>query len=96
MQKVAKHYSVSIDPKKMAMFELGAVAFGLYAPRIIAMNIRRKESAPNVRAMPMAAPPAPNTQKVNGKAPSIPNVSLEGLTPSQLNPMGAQENAGIG
>ena len=48
IKEVAKHYDYSMDPKKVAMFQLLCVAGGIYGPRGMAIY-RRSQSAEKQR-----------------------------------------------
>lgn len=81
VKEVAKHYNVAMDPKKLAIFQLVAVAGGIYGPRAVAIyrrsnrqrpqliNIEPKQPAPKE---PSAAP------RANGPVP------IRLFTPSQM------------
>lgn len=51
--EVTKHYAVVVDPKKLAIFNLCAVAGAIYGPRFYAAKIRKALTAPEERATPI-------------------------------------------
>jgi hypothetical protein len=58
-KEVAKHYSVYIDPKKLAIANLAAVAGFLYGPRAIAWRARKSgEKKAAAATVPVSPPPA--------------------------------------
>lgn len=73
IKEVSKHYNVNLDPKKVALFQLGAVATGIYGPRVIAFARRTSR-----RAAPVPISKPATTAPINKVADSQP------LTPSQI------------
>lgn len=90
IRNVAKHYSVSIDAKKMAMFELASTVVAIYGTRGIAIYKNHVVQAPakpdNLRTMP--APPSKSdaAQTVNGQANLSPKMTIprQDMAPSDL------------
>lgn len=81
MQDVAKHYSVSVDPKKLAIVNLIGVAGSIYIAKFLTWKMQRTaepKKAP-IRVMPdRAAAPAP--------AQEMPRAATGGgpMAPSQI------------
>lgn len=55
-RKVAKHYAISLDPKRMALVELLFTAGGIYGPRVI--SYAKRTGAPKTRIPPLPVQPA--------------------------------------
>lgn len=53
VRDVAKHYTVLIEPKKLALLNLGATCIGIYGTRAIAWRARvKKERMARLEVMP--------------------------------------------
>lgn len=62
LAEVAKHYAVAIDPRKLAIANLLAVAGRIYGPRILAYRLRKsmtEESKPATKKAPTPITPQP-------------------------------------
>lgn len=66
-RKVAKHYAVSLDPKRMALVELLFTAGGVYGPRVIGY-VKRTGTAK--RASPQSPPQVQPTAEPPGSGPA--------------------------
>lgn len=85
LKNVAKYYSVNIDPKKLAMFELSTTALAIYGPRVIAVvknHSDHKKEAPKPVAAP--APVAVPKPQAASPAPAPKQVPLANMAPSDL------------
>jgi len=77
-EQVSKFYSVSVDPKKAALFNLFIVAGGIYTSRFMAYRLRmRAESPGQLRVMPTPGVPGPQGTPAgpvgsNGAAAPVP------------------------
>lgn len=76
IQEVGKHYNLPMDPKKIAIANLVAVAGAIYVPRIIAHHNNAKKTGP------VDVTPIKEAKKT--ATPSQKDISLEHMTPSQL------------
>lgn len=79
-EQVSKFYSVSVDPKKAALFNLAIVAGGIYTTRFMAWRLRmRLEAGAGGRVVSM--PPAGQQAR-----PQAPPRTEEPRLPSQIWP----------
>lgn len=67
IKNVAQHYRYSVDPKKLALFQLLAVSGGVYGPRLMA--IYRKKIASETPAAKPAPVPIDTRKAANGPVP---------------------------
>lgn len=81
LKEVAKHYSVIMDPKRIAWWEFATTAGGIYGPRVVAIwkNTERK---PKGKMQPIRVEPIPEAQVVNERPREKGVTGLE--VPSQL------------
>lgn len=73
LKNVAKHYTVNLDPKKLALVELSTTMVGVYGPRAIAIYKRgtpRPARSPVVEMTPKDAQPKTNAAPRTAQAPS--------------------------
>lgn len=85
IQKVGRYYAVVFDPKKLAIFDLCAVATTIYGTRAIAYMKRREKEL--IAAPPNAKPTLVTPQQTpqQKKDPSQPSSIPSGITnPSQI------------
>ncbi len=96
IKEVAKHYSMIMDPKKLALCQLGFCMVGVYGPRAIvtAKRVYGKPKVfqtppatqPKVFQMPPASQPEASKQAMNGPT-TIPTAvvpTIQIMNPSQL------------
>lgn len=81
--EVGRHYAVTFDPKKVAIFNLAITAGKIYGTRIMAYRMRKDSEGPkeviDIKTRAPEQPPAPK-QRVNGAATVNPHLE----TPGQL------------
>lgn len=85
VKEVAKHYNVSMDPKKVAIFQLLCVAGGIYGPRAIMVYQRASKEKPQASVTPINREPprAASVSDTPPKAPSGANGPIR-FSPSQI------------
>lgn len=85
LKEVAKHYSVIMDPKRIAWWEFATTAGGIYGPRVVAIwkNTERK---PKGKMQPIRVEPIPEPQVVNERPREKGVTGVE--VPSQVWPDG--------
>jgi hypothetical protein len=96
IKEVAKHYSVSIDPKKMVLGQLAFAMAGIYGPRLVVTFRKQKTDKPKATVLPFpqpqAAPSQAQTSQPQSAAPQQPRQNgpvqkpLSQMTPSELVP----------
>lgn len=79
--EVGKYYAMTIDPKHLAFAQLGICLVHIYGPRAIAIK-RRMDSE---RGPKLVSEPKPQkVSKPNGAAVPPRDISLAGMSPSDL------------
>lgn len=67
IKNVAKHYTTTFDPKKLALIQLGAVCVGIYGPRIVTVlksNSSKTRTEPVDISTRKTEPPKPGDQPI--------------------------------
>lgn len=88
IKEVARHYSLAMEPKKLALYQLAFTAGGIYGPRFIAIVKSKPRpvapaTAPGPQLVKQEPRPEPRPEPVPANSGTG---SLHGLTPSQLWP----------
>lgn len=82
VRNVASHYNVSVDPKKMALFQLATAVAGVYGPRAIAIYNRKKTVVP--KKEPAKIVPIDQVKPAPPKPEAVRTIDLSQTSPSQL------------
>jgi hypothetical protein len=65
IENFAKHYSVNIDPKKLAAFELTTTGISIFGPRLYVIWKQRPERNPEPERVPKQQQKTANVQSMN-------------------------------
>lgn len=84
IREVSKHYPVTLDPKRLALIELGTMAAMIYGTRGVAIYKRLTATPKPAAPKPKQEPTPINKQPASQPAPSKPPGPGRPLNPSDL------------